>query len=181
MNWWMLTIRGLIAILFGVIALTQPAITLTALTLLFGAYALLDGIVSLLSAFHAGRLHQRWWPFMLEGIAGILAAGMTVVWPALTLLILLYLIAAWAIVTGIFELAAAFQLRHLIRHEWLLWLAGASSIFLGVALFGAPAAGAIVIAWWMGAYALVFGVLILTLSFRLRHWTNTSSPARAFP
>jgi uncharacterized membrane protein HdeD (DUF308 family) len=176
LNWWVLAIRGIVGILFGLIAFALPGVTLAALTLLFGAYALVDGIVSFIAAFRAGKLHRTWWPFLLEGIAGVLAAVATVLWPGLTLLVLLYMIAAWAIVTGVFEFVAAIRLRRLIRNEWLLALAGVASILFGFVLFAAPAAGAIVLTLWVGAYAFIFGVLMLALSFRLRKWSGIPHP-----
>jgi uncharacterized membrane protein HdeD (DUF308 family) len=168
LNWWALAIRGIAGVLFGVIALVMPGVTVAALTLLFGAYAFVDGVISLTIAFRAGHLHRPWWAFLIEGIVGILAAVATFTWPAITLFVLLYLIAAWAVVTGIFEIFAAIELRRVVNREWLLILAGIASIVFGILVFAAPGAGAIVIALWLGAYALVFGVLILTLSFRLR-------------
>jgi uncharacterized membrane protein HdeD (DUF308 family) len=175
LRWWMLAIRGVAGVLFGVIALMLPGITLAALTLLFGVYAFIDGIVSLAAAFGAGKDHRTWWSFLLEGIAGLMAAIATFTWPALTLLFLLYLIAGWAIVTGVFEIIAAVELRRVIRREWLLALAGIASIAFGVLLFSAPGAGAFVIAWWIGAYALLFGLLLLSLSFRVRHLSQISA------
>src|SRR5881227_2291606 len=143
-NWWALALRGLFGILFGFIAFTLPGVTLAALTLLFGAYALIDGILSLAAAFHAARLHQHWWALTLEGIIGIGAAGVTFIWPATTLFVLIYLIAAWAVITGILEIAAAIRLRNILVHEWLLALAGVASILFGILLFGAPGPGAVV-------------------------------------
>jgi uncharacterized membrane protein HdeD (DUF308 family) len=168
LNWWVLAIRGVAGVFFGIVALVMPGVTVAALTLLFGAYAFVDGVISLIAAFRAGHLHRPWWAFLVEGIVGILAAIATFTWPAITLLVLLYLIAGWAVVTGIFEIVAAIELRRVINREWLLVLAGITSIVFGILLFAAPGAGAIVIALWMGAYALVFGILILALSFRLR-------------
>jgi uncharacterized membrane protein HdeD (DUF308 family) len=173
LNWWTLAIRGIAGVLFGLIALIMPGVTISALTFLFGAWALIDGIVSFGAAFRAGQLHRSWWAFLVEGIAGVLAAIATFTWPALTLLVLLYLIAAWAVITGVFEVIAAIELRRMIRREWLLIIAGVVSIVFGLLLFSAPGAGAIVIAWYVGAYALVFGFLLLALSFRVRHWSHT--------
>jgi uncharacterized membrane protein HdeD (DUF308 family) len=170
LNWWALALRGLLGIAIGLVALFMPAVTLAALTLLFGAYALIDGILSLVASFHASRFHRHWWALALEGLAGLGAAVITVVWPLVTLVALLYLIAAWAVITGILEITAAIRLRRIVEHEWLLGLAGVASVIFGVPLFGAPGPGAIVIAWWIGAYALVFGVIMLALSFRLRSW-----------
>jgi uncharacterized membrane protein HdeD (DUF308 family) len=168
LNWWALALRGALGIVIGLIAFVMPGVTLAALTFLFGAYALIDGILSFGMAFHAAKLHRHWWALMFEGIVGIGAAVVTVAWPAVTLLVLLYLIAWWAIVTGIFEIVAAIRLRKFIENEWMLGLAGVASVIFGLLLFGAPGPGAVVIAWWIGAYALVFGVLMLALAFRLR-------------
>jgi uncharacterized membrane protein HdeD (DUF308 family) len=179
LNWWALALRGLFGIVFGFIAFTMPGVTLAALTLLFGAYALIDGILSLAAAFQAARLHRHWWALTLEGIIGIGAAAVTFIWPATTLFVLLYLIAAWAVITGVLEISAAIRLRHIIANEWLLGLAGVASILFGVLLFGAPGPGAIVIAWWIGAYMFVFGIIMLALAFRLRTWTRPGHPSHA--
>ena len=174
LNWWALALRGLAGIITGLIAFTFPGITIVLLTFLFGAYALVDGILSLAAAFHAAKLHTHWWALVLEGIIGIGVAALTLVVPTITLLFLIYLIAAWAVMTGILEIATAIRLRGLIAREWLLGIAGAASVIFGILLFAAPGPGAIVITWWLGAYALVFGVLMLVLSFRLRGWSKTS-------
>lgn len=179
LNWWALALRGLLGIVIGFIAFFLPGVTLAALTFLFGAYALIDGILSLVAAFHEARFHGHSWALVLEGIVGIGIAAVTVLWPAVTLLALLYLIAAWAVITGILEIATAIRLRRVIAHEWLLGLAGVASVIFGLLLFGAPGPGAIVIAWWIGAYALVFGVLMLALSFRLRHWSRPGGTLQA--
>jgi uncharacterized membrane protein HdeD (DUF308 family) len=169
-NWWALVIRGIAGIIFGVITFAWPGITLTALVLLFGAYALVDGVVSLVGAVRAVRSHERWGVLTLEGVAGIGAAIITVLWPAITALSLVFVIAAWAIVTGVFEIVAAIRLRRLIQGEWLLALSGIASVIFGILLTIAPLAGFLVIAIWVGAYALVFGILLVALGFRLRNW-----------
>jgi uncharacterized membrane protein HdeD (DUF308 family) len=173
-NWWALALRGLAGIIIGLIAFTLPGVTIAALTFLFGAYALVDGILSLAAAFHAAKLQRHWWGLVLEGIVGIGVAAVTAIVPVITLLFLLYLIAAWAVVTGILEIATAIRLRGMVAREWLLGIAGVASVIFGLLLFAAPGPGAIVIAWWLGAYALVFGVLMLALSFRLRGSSRTS-------
>lgn len=168
-HWWALALRGLLGIVIGLIAFFMPVVTLAAITLLFGAYAFLDGILSLIAAFHASKFHRHWWALGLEGIAGIAAAAITVLWPAVTLLTLIYVIAAWAVVTGILEVMAAIRLRQAIAHEWLLIVAGVASVVFGVLLFASPGFGGIVIAWWIGAYAMVFGAIMLAISFRVHH------------
>ena len=167
-NWWALAFRGVIAILFSIFAFLWPGITLGVLVLLFGVYAFIDGILAIISAVRAVRGHKRWGAFLLEGIVGILAALCAWLVPGVTLAFLVFLIAAWAIVTGILEIVAAIRLRRHIPGEWLLILTGVISIIFGVLLYIAPIAGAIVIVWWIAAYAMIFGILLLILALRLR-------------
>jgi len=174
-NWWALVLRGLFAVLFGIIALVWPGITLGALVLLYGAYALADGVFAIASVM-AGRTWGRpWWSLLVEGLVGIAVGIMTFAWPGITALVLLYLIAAWAFVTGIFEVVAAIRLREEIRGEWLLALSGILSVLFGVALVIWPGAGALALIWVIGAYAIAFGVLMIALGFRLRSWSRRES------
>ena len=166
-NWWVFLLRGLAGIIFGIIAFVAPGISFAALVIVFGAYALADGVLALVSAIRR-RGGRRWWMLVLEGVAGIAAGVATLLWPGLTAIVLLYVIAAWAIVTGVLELVAAVQLRKEIRGEWLLALGGLASIAFGVLVAFFPGPGALAIVLWLGAFALVFGVLMLVLSFRLR-------------
>ena len=166
-NWGSLVIRGLLAFAVGVIAIGWPGITLAALVLLFGAYALLDGVVSIIGAWRAARAHDRWAGLAVEGIAGIAAAATTVLWPAITAFVLVGIISAWALITGIFEIKAAIRLRREIRGEWLLALSGVLSVLFGLFIFFFPLAGALAIALTIGIYSLAFGVLFITLGFRL--------------
>jgi uncharacterized membrane protein HdeD (DUF308 family) len=163
-NWWAIALRGLLAVLFGLAAFFWPGISLVVLVALFGAYALVDGIFAIVSAFKT----KDWWPLLLEGAAGIAAGALTFLWPGITALALVYVIAAWAIVTGIFEIIAAVRLRKEIENEWLLGLGGLASVVLGVIMIAAPGAGALGLVWAIGAYALVFGVTLIALGFRLR-------------
>jgi uncharacterized membrane protein HdeD (DUF308 family) len=179
LNWWAFALRGALGIVVGLVAFFLPAVTLLALTFVFAAYALIDGILSFGMAFHAARFHSHWWAFMLEGMAGIAIAAITLATPAVTLVVLLYLIAGWAVITGIFEIAAAIRIRRIVEHGWWLGLAGAASIIFGLLLFAAPGPGAVAIAWWIGAYAFVFGALMLALSFRLRAWSKSGSTLHA--
>lgn len=171
LDWRYIAFRGVVAVIFGLLALTMPVITLVALTILFGAYALIAGVVSLFTAFRTARHGDHWWELLVEGLAGLAAAAATILVPAVTLLILVFIIAGWAVFTGILEIMAASRLRRHIRGEWLLTLAGIASVVFGILLAFAPGPGAIVLAWWIGAYALVFGVLLVFLSFRLRRHT----------
>jgi uncharacterized membrane protein HdeD (DUF308 family) len=171
-NWWSLAIRGVAAIVVGIVTFVLPGITLAGLVFLFGAYALLDGIFSIAGMVKAVRSHERWGALLFEGVAGILAALATVVWPAITAISLLYVIAAWALVTGVFEIAAALRLRKHISGEWMLALSGVLSVLFGAAIMIFPLAGALAIALWVGAYCLIFGVVPMALGFRLRSWSK---------
>ena len=164
-NWWALALRGLVAVLFGLLTLFLPGITLVTLVLLFGAYALVDGVFNVIAFF---RVASHQWALLVEGVVGILAGLLTFAWPAITAFALLYLIAFWAIFTGIFEVVAGIRLRKTIANEWLLLLMGFLSLLFGLLILFAPGTGALAIVLWMGAYALVFGAFLLALAFRLR-------------
>jgi uncharacterized membrane protein HdeD (DUF308 family) len=166
-NWWVVLVRGLMGILFGIATFLAPGISLAALVIVFGAYAFADGVLAIISAVRR-RGADRWWLLLLEGLVGIAAGVVTVLWPGITALALLYLIAAWALVTGALEIAASIRLRKAITGEWLLALSGVASIALGVVLALYPGPGALALVIWIGAYAFVFGALLIGLSFRLR-------------
>jgi uncharacterized membrane protein HdeD (DUF308 family) len=168
-RWWTFVVRGIAAILFGVLTFLWPGITLTALVLLFGAYALLDGVLSIVAAVSKER-RERWWTLVLQGVFGILAAGVTVVFPGIAALALLYVIAAWAIVTGAFAVAAAIRLRKSLEREWLLALGGVLSIVFGLLLMLFPGTGALALVLWIGAYMLVAGSVLVVLGLKLRTW-----------
>jgi uncharacterized membrane protein HdeD (DUF308 family) len=172
-NWWSLVLRGLLGIVIGVVTFFWPGITLTALVFLFAGYALVDGVLSTAGALHAVAAHERWVAQLLEGLCGIAAAVITVLWPAITALALVYVIAVWAVVTGVLEIAAAVRLRRHVSGEWLLVLSGIASIIFGVLIAAVPLAGALVISLWFGAYALLFGVILVALGIRLRSWNRT--------
>jgi uncharacterized membrane protein HdeD (DUF308 family) len=164
-NWWALALRGLVAVLFGLLTFFLPGITLVSLVLLFGAYALVDGIFNVIAFF---RVASHQWALLIEGVIGMIAGVLTFAWPAITAIVLLYVIAFWAILTGILEIIAGIRLRKVITNEWLLLVMGALSFLFGVLILFAPGTGALAIVLWIGAYALVFGVFLLALAFRLR-------------
>jgi len=167
-NWWLFALRGVLAICFGILAIIWPQQTVLVLVLLFGAYALADGIFSLYAGIASHRYFERWWAELLEGVAGIGVGVLTFIWPAITTHVLLYLVAVWAVVTGIFEILAAIQLRRLITGEWALILSGLLSVVFGVLLFAYPAAGIVTLVWLVGVYAIAFGIMLIILAFRLR-------------
>jgi len=167
-NWGLFALRGLFAILFGVVALVWPQATLMALVLLFGAYALVDGIFAVAFGIASYGHNQRWWAVLLEGLAGIIIGLLTFFWPDTTAFVLLYFIAAWALVTGVLEIVAAIQFRRVIHNEWLMVLSGLLSVVFGVLLVVFPSAGAVSLVWLIGAYAIFFGVLLISFAFHLR-------------
>ena len=164
-NWWALALRGLVAVLFGLLTFILPGITLVTLVLLFGAYALVDGIFNVIAFFRVASHH---WALLIEGVIGIIAGVLTFAWPAITAIVLLYLISFWAIFTGVFEIIAGIRLRKAIVNEWLMIVIGVLSLAFGVLILLAPGAGALAIVLWIGAYAVVFGIGLMVLAFRLR-------------
>jgi uncharacterized membrane protein HdeD (DUF308 family) len=166
-NWWAVALRGGLAIVFGVVAFLMPLPTILALVWLFGAYALIDGVFSLVSAAKRDR-SQPWWALLFEGLIGIAIGALAFVWPGLTTMALVYLIAAWAFLTGIFKIVAAIRLRKDITGEWMLGLSGVLSVSLGILLAVAPAPAAVALVWVVAAYAIVFGILLVALSVRLK-------------
>jgi len=166
-NWGAFVARGIAAILFGVAGFLWPGITLAALVILFAVYALVDGVFAILAAIR-GQANAPWWALVLRGLFGIAAAAVAFFWPGVTAVALVFIIAAWAIATGIVEIVTAVRLRKLVEGEWLLGLAGALSILFGILLAANPGAGAIAVLWIICAYAIVFGILLVSLGFRLR-------------
>lgn len=167
-NWWALLIRGIAAVIFGILAFLWPGSTLVAIGILFGAYAFVDGVFAIVAAVRAAEAHERWWPFVIEGIVGLLIATVTFYDVAITIFALFFTIAVWAFATGVMEIAAAIQLRKQIAGEGWLIFGGAVSILFGVLLFWRPSAGALAVVWIIGAYAVVFGIAMIGLSLRLR-------------
>jgi uncharacterized membrane protein HdeD (DUF308 family) len=171
-HWWAVALRGVAAVLFGLMALLWPGITLFALVILFGAYALVDGAFTLVATIrdrdtaHTAPGGRGW--LIARGVAGIATGVLAVVWPGITALALLWTIAAWAMVTGVFEVVAAVRLRREIRREWLLALSGVLSILFGVLLVVWPAAGALTLVTLIGVAALMIGFTLLMFGFRMR-------------
>ncbi|MDB5407104.1 MAG: hypothetical protein JWL84_2016 [Rhodospirillales bacterium] len=178
-NWWVLLLRGIFAIVFGLISLLAPGITLEALVLIFAIYAIVDGVFAIIAGVRAAERHERWGGLIVEGILGIVAGAVMFAWPGPTLIFLVIFLGAWAIVTGVALLVAAIRL-HRLHGEWLLIANGILSLLLGVVLFLWPIAGIVVLSWWIGFYALVFGVLLVVLAFRLRR-LDAGTPAAAPP
>ncbi|HEY1191453.1 MAG TPA: HdeD family acid-resistance protein [Gemmata sp.] len=178
-NWWMLAIRGVLALLFGVLVFLWPGLAWAAVVLMFAAYAFLDGAVAIAAAVVGHERGARWWALALEGVVGLAAGVLTLAWPEVTALVLLYLIGFWAVFTGVLEIIVAVRLRKDIEGEWALGLAGLLSVAMGLAVLLFPGAGALAVAWLIGLYAVLFGATLLALAFRLRgrHRVSTSAGA----
>jgi uncharacterized membrane protein HdeD (DUF308 family) len=172
-HWWAFVIRGLVAILFGIACWVWPGLTLTALVIVFGAYALVDGIFAVAAGIASYGENRRWWAEILVGLAGVAAGIVAWVWPGITALTLLYIIALWAIASGVFEIGAAVELRHSIENEWFLGIGGALSVLFGILLIIFPGSGALALLWLIGAYAVLFGSLLIALGFRARGLRQT--------
>jgi uncharacterized membrane protein HdeD (DUF308 family) len=180
-KWWVLALRGGLAVLFGILALAWPGVTVAALIFLFGAYALVDGVFSLIAAFARGQSltgGDRFW-MVLVGIAGIVAGIVAFSWPGETALVLLYVIAFWAIFIGAMQIFAAIRLRREIDNEWWLILGGAAAVLFGIIAIVAPGAGALSLIWLIAIYSIVFGIALLALAFRLRGLARGGAPRTA--
>lgn len=167
-NWWVLALRGVLAVLFGLLALIAPVATLTVLVLFWGAFALVDGIFALISAFRVTGGKGRLWLF-LEGALGILAGIVTFLYPGLTALVLLYIIAFWAIFIGILRIVTAISLRREMENEWLMILGGILTVIFGILLIVLPGPGLLSLTWLIGIWALIFGIALIVLAFRVRN------------
>jgi uncharacterized membrane protein HdeD (DUF308 family) len=177
-NWWVLALRGLAAVLFGVLAFIWPGITIFTLVLLFGAYALVNGILALVISFKGPRRIRRFGSLIFGGLISVAAGVIAFIWPGMTAFSLVIVIAAWAIVNGVAEIVAAIRLRKEISGEWLLVVAGIASILFGIVLFLNPFIGALVLVWWIGGFTFAFGILLIVLGFRMRRAAETFGGVR---
>jgi uncharacterized membrane protein HdeD (DUF308 family) len=180
-RWWVPVIRGIAAIAFGVLAFVAPQIGLLALVIMWGAYAIADGVFNFMLAMWAGRGGGRFGWYLFEGLISLAAGVLTFMYPGMTATVLLYVIAAWAIVTGIIEIAAAIELRRAVTGEWMLALSGVLSIVFGLLLFRHPGSGALAVVWLIGLYAVVFGVLLIGLGVKLHRFRGRGFPTGGAP
>ncbi|MFI7129623.1 HdeD family acid-resistance protein [Nonomuraea sp. NPDC050153] len=169
-SWWLLLIRGLASIIFGLLALIWPGITVLVLVIFFGAYALVGGVAELFAGFRHGAESRAW--LIFSGIIGILAGIATFIWPGITSLALLYVVAFWAIFTGVLEIMAGIRLRKTIDNEWMLIIGGILSVIFGILLLIWPAAGLVSLAWLVGVFAILYGIAMVALSFRVKNFTR---------
>lgn len=177
-NWWAVALRGVFAIIFALIALFWPGVTMLTLVMFFSAYMLVDGVFGIVAAVRAAASHQRWGLLVLEGILSILVGIVAFVAPGLTIVFFVALWAAWSLVTGILMIVAAFKLDPVFGRGWLVF-SGIVSVLFGVALLVAPMIGALVATWWLAAYALIFGITLLMLAFKLKGRKDTIGTAAA--
>jgi uncharacterized membrane protein HdeD (DUF308 family) len=178
-SWWLLLLRGIAAILFGILAFIWPGLTLVTLVLLYGAFALVDGVISLIAAFTGSAKPVPTWWLVVVGLLGIAAGIVTFAWPGITAVLLVLFIGAWALVHGIFEIIGAIQLRKEIDNEWMLILGGLLSVVFGLIVLFAPGAGALGLIWAIAAYSIVFGILFIALALRLRKHRDAAGPPAA--
>jgi len=175
-DWWIYVLRGILAVVFGLLALAWPGITIGVLVILFGVYAIFEGVLALSAAFR-NRRRGPWWMLLLEGIVGLGVGICAFIWPGLTAVVLLVFIGIWALLTGILEIAAAVQLRRQIKGEWMLGFTGVLSILIGLVFLISPGAGALAFVWLIGIYAILFGILLTALGFKTRK-TNVNNGDR---
>ena len=167
--WWMFAVRGGFAVLYGLAAVVMPRLTLGVLIVLFGVFALANGIFAVGTALAARKEYEKWWVLLLEGAAGVIVGIGTIAWPQLTAVLLLFLIAGWAVATGILEILAGLaQPKEVGGDKWVLVLGGVISLLFGIFLFAQPGKGALAILWMIGVFAIVAGVVLITIGFRLK-------------
>ncbi|MBX9776953.1 MAG: HdeD family acid-resistance protein [Xanthobacteraceae bacterium] len=166
-NWWLEVLRGVAAIIFGVLAFAWPGITLLTLVLFWGAFALVDGVLAIIAAVKGGNPMPRWW-LAIVGVAGIAAGALTFLMPGVTLFVLLIFIAVWAIILGVMEVYGAIKLRKEIEGEWFLILNGLLSVVFGILLLWRPGIGALALVWIIGAYAIILGVIYVAFGLKLK-------------
>ncbi|HEY6476284.1 MAG TPA: HdeD family acid-resistance protein [Polyangia bacterium] len=181
-RWGWIVLRGVVAVLFGLLAFAQPGRVGLGLVLMFAVYSFVSGIAALVTAARGGRANDpRWGTFLLEGLVYVAAGIVAVLWPASTAVAFLWVIAFWAIISGALEIASAIRLRKTIEHEWALGLAGALSVVFGLLMLFRPVAGGLAVVWWLGSYAVIFGALLVGLGFRLRRVARENESASHLP
>jgi uncharacterized membrane protein HdeD (DUF308 family) len=179
-NWWALGLRGLFAILFGIVALVAPGAVLVTLALFFAAYLLVDGALAIVAAIRAAQRNERWGLLLAEGVVDILVGVVAFVFPVGAVLAFVLMTAAWALLTGILLIVAAFKLTRQHGRAWMA-LSGIISVLFGIALVVAPLIGAVVLTWWFAGYAIAFGALLLVLAVKLRSRKDKATPTDAAP
>jgi len=166
--WWLLALKGVFAIIFGILILAWPAITIEIVIMLYGAFALIGGVFSMIIGLFSIGKNSSWWVLFLEGILGFVVGGIILKWPLITLLFLIIIIAFWAILSGIIQIITAIFVRQQMKNEWLLGLSGLVSLFFGLILLSWPISGIIVLSWLVGFYALLIGIFLVVFGFQVK-------------
>lgn len=178
-NWWVVALRGVVAILFGIAAFAMPLVTMLSLVAVFAAFSFVDGLFGIIAAVRGARRGERWVWLLLNGILGIAAGAVAILWPGITVLAFVILVAVWALISGTFMLISAFRLKIDHGRVWLA-IGGIASIVFGILLVISPLIGALVLTFWTGAHALVLGGTLLILAYKLRsHRTGLPSDLAA--
>jgi uncharacterized membrane protein HdeD (DUF308 family) len=180
-NWGWIALRGVAAVIFGLLTVMNPGITLAVLILFFGAFSLIDGILAVIAAIRNRKAESHWVTLLIGGIAGIIIGVCTFLAPGISAIVLLYFIAVWALIIGFSEIMAAIRLRKIITGEWMLVLAGVASVALGLFLLSRPAVGAIALVIWIGLYPFVSGILLIAQAFELRRWLRNRPASMPHP
>ncbi|WP_245296906.1 MULTISPECIES: HdeD family acid-resistance protein [Rhodomicrobium] len=175
-NWWVVALRGALGVAFGLTAIFLPGVTLLSLVLVFCAYMLADGVLAIIMAVRQARRGEQWLVLAGEGVLRIAAGALAFMWPKLTIFAFVLLVAVWAIISGVMMITSAFRLKQNYGRIWLT-ISGVCSVLLGILLVAAPPVGALVLTFWMGIYAVVFGVALVVLAFRLREHRYDHIPA----
>jgi uncharacterized membrane protein HdeD (DUF308 family) len=180
-RWGWLVFRGVIGVLFGLIAFARPGAMALSMVLVFGVFAFISGIATIIAAARSGHAGESWGTLLLEGLLAIAVGVLAVLWPARMALTFVWLIGFWAIFSGVLEIASAVRMRKVIDHEWALGIAGVLSIAFGLLMFYRPVAGGVAVVWWLGAYVLLMGVLMIVLGFRLRSFGKRLERGGGYP
>ena len=171
-NWWALALRGAVSILLGLVAFTMPGLTMVALVTIFGVYAFIQGVLAIMAALRGIHEHDRWGWMLIAGVAGVFAGCVAFFMPGAGALAIVWLVAAWAVITGALEIGAGIRLRKIIEGEWMLIVAGGLAVLLGFVLGSHPALGVVLLTTWLGVYAIFAGILTIMLAFRIRNWAH---------
>lgn len=174
-GWWLLLLRGIAAIVFGILSWLQPQVSLAVLIIFFGAYTLVDGALGIWTAFANRSDNEHWWVLLLWGLLGLAVGLLTLFAPGLVAVALLFYIAIWAIATGVLQIIAAIRLRKEISGEWLLGLAGLVSIVFGFVLVAQPGLGLLTLVWLVASYAVVFGMVLVALALKARKFARQTA------
>ena len=167
-NWWLLALKGVFAIIFGILILAWPGLTIEVLVIIYGVFALVGGILSMIIGLFTIGKYSNWWVMFLEGVLGFIVGGIVLKWPAISLLLLVVIIGLWAIISGIIQIITAIFVRQEIKNEWLMGLSGLISLLFGLVILSWPISSIIVVSWLIGFYALLLGIFLIVFGFQIK-------------